>query len=242
MANKITAIILHYNRQKNIPKVIAGIRAQTVPCDIWVWDNSGNYPVGSGEDVYLKADKNTFCLARYLLIKRVETEYIFNTDDDISILDNKLFEKFIAFSERHQNAVIGWNGRKFHKEINWEKPYSYPNIGSGGGWVDWDEKEELLLDVINFGVSFLPTRLLKDVPLDPYTGEFKISEIEFKHSDDIWISKIMGDIGIEKRVMPFNLKPLFEWLDEGKVAISKQSPHMTMRDGLCKRWWRAKYD
>ena len=112
----------------------------------------------------------------------------------------------------------------------------------GHGWVDWDEKEELILDVINFGVAFYPSRLLKEKHLDPYSGEYAISELEFKHGDDIWISKIMEDSGIEKRVMPFNLKPLFEWLDEGNHAISKQSPHMTMRDALCKRWWKAKYD
>lgn len=234
MANKITAIILHYKRPHNINEVIEGIRKQTVPCDIIVWDNSGDYPIGSGEDIYFRAEKNNYCQARYSLINSVYTEYIFNTDDDLAILDNTLFEKFIAFSERHPNAVIGWNGRTFsHPNMNWEKAYSFPN----GGFVDWDESESVLCDTINFGVSFLPTRILKGKDLNPFVGEFKVSESEFRNGDDIWISAQLK----EKRVMPFNLKPLFKWLDEGKFALSKMPDHMKIRDALCRRWWEDKY-
>lgn len=236
----ITAIVLHYNRQENIKRVMDGIRSQTVPCNIVVWDNSGNYPVGSGEDIVLKSEKNNFCLARYSLIPTIRTEHIFNTDDDLAINDRTLFEKFLEFSGRHPKAVIGWNGRKFHPKINWEKAYSFPNLGFGGGWVDFNPQENILCDVINFGVSFFPVSLFKGVPLDPYSGEFAVSENQFKHGDDIWISAVMEKYGVEKRVMPFNLKPVFEWLDEG-VGLSKQGGHMDRRDELCKRFFMWKY-
>lgn len=237
----ITAIVLHYNRQQNIPKVMAGIRSQTVPCKIVVWDNSGNYPVGSGEDVVLKAEKNTFCLARYELIKSIKTKYIFNTDDDLALNRPDIFEKFIEFSERHPKAVIGWNGRKFHPKINWEKAYSFPNTGHGGGWVDYNPEENILCDVINFGVSFFPVNLFGGIELNPFTGPLAVSEAEFRNGDDIWISAVMEANGIERRVMPFNLKPCFDWLEEGQYALSKEGGHMDRRDVLCKRFFQGKY-
>lgn len=233
----ITTLILHYNRPQNIPKVIAGIRKQTRQSKILVYDSSGNYPQGSGEDELIRGE-NKYCLPRYELIKQIDTPYIFHTDDDLAINDPELFDKFIKTSVKHPYAVFGWNGRVFDKDINWEKAYSFP----GHGFVDWDESESILCDTINFGVSFFPTEILKDIELNPYfDDEFKVTQDEFRNGDDIWISAIMEKWKIEKRVMPFHLKPLFEWLDEGKYALSKMPEHMMIRDRLCKRFFMGKY-
>ena len=238
----VSSVITYYRRPQNLEKVIQGIRSQSVGSELIVWDNSPDEPIkdffGMGIYQYFYGGKNSYCLPKYSLIKNIETDYVFNTDDDLKINDKCLFEKFIEFSYRHPQAVIGWNGRVFDKDINWDKAYSFP----GHGWVDFDESESILCDVINFGVSFFPTGLLKGLELNPYCDdEFKVAEEQFRNGDDIWISAVMEKARIEKRVMPFHLKPLFEWLDEGGYALSKMSNHMVIRDGLCKRFFMGKY-
>ncbi len=233
----ITTIVLFYNRPQNIKKWMDGIRAQTVKSQIMVWDNSNNYPAGSGEDILIRSSRNFFCQPRYLMAGFVPTPYIFNQDDDLAINDKNLFEKFIEFSGRHPETVIGWNGRKFHKNIDWDKAYSFPNIGEGGGWVDYNPEENILCDMINFGVSFLPTKLINQIKINPFLNQdHPVTEEEYKYGDDMWISVQLK----EKRVMPFNLRPCFDWLDEG-VGLSKHGPHMMNRDKLCKRYWQEKY-
>jgi hypothetical protein len=234
----ITAVVLHYNRPDNVKKWMDGIRKQTVHCDVLVWDNSGNYPQGSGEDILIRSSKNFYCQPRYLCAGLVRTEYIYNQDDDLALKDINLFEKFIEYTKEFPDVVIGWNGRKFKKNINWEKAYSFPNTGEGGGWVDYDEYKNIDCDMINYGVSFHRTELINQISINPFfNNKYPVDENEYKYGDDMWISIQLA----KKKVMPFPLKDLFEWLPEG-MGLSKQSPHMMYRDKLSKRYWKDKYD
>lgn len=236
----ITSLIIHYKRPENIPLVIKGIRSQTIPSKIIVWDNSGNYPKGSGEDVLITSTENIHCLARILIAGMVKTEYIYNQDDDLAIKDNRLFEKFIDMSKKYPDYVIGWNGRKFHEDINWEQAYSFPHKnGVYGGWVDsMDINNSQSIDIINYGVSFLRTELINQVKINPF--KLGYNEDEYKHGDDIIVSSQLE----KKRTMDFKLVEHFDWLNEYQergAALSKLGAHMSIRDGLCKKLYKGKY-
>ena len=226
---EITSIILHYNRPDNMKKVIAGIRNQTVPSEIWVWDNSGNCPA-DGIDVLIKSNKNFYCQPRFTIGHLVRTPYIFNQDDDLALKDNSIFEKLIETSKANPNDYIGWNGRFFSKDINWEKAYQSP----GKGWAD--DIDLGGLDMINVGVSFFPTRLINDILVNPFNNDIdNVKEDEYKYGDDIFISNLMK----HKRITPY-LRPDMEWLPEGN-GLSKQPPHMDYRNRLCQRYFGKKY-
>jgi len=235
----ITSILIHYQRSENMKKIIEGIRHQTIQSDIIVWDNSGDCP-GDGVDVMIRSSHNFHCLPRVLIAGTVKTEYIYNQDDDLAINDKFLFEKFITMSKRYPDYVIGWNGRQFHKDINWEKAYSFPNKGSGGGWWDYAPIEnETSIDMINFGVSFLRTELINQIKINPFVLGY--TEEEYKYGDDIIISSQLQ----KKRTMDFKLLSNYEWLNEFENrggALSKQSRHMVVRDELCRRIWEKKYN
>jgi len=227
----ITSIIIHYKRPENIKRVIEGIRNQTVPSKIIVWDQSGNCP-RDGIDSYIYSTENFYCQPRVLMAGFVKTKYIYNQDDDLAINDNKLFEKFIEHSERYPDYVIGWNGRIFSKDINWEKAYQSP----GRGWVDWiGHDNPISIDMINFGVSFFRTELINQVPINPFLNkEINITEQDYKYGDDIWISYWLK----KKRTMPFKLLDHYDWLNEYPergTALSKQPVHMDVRNKLCKK-------
>lgn len=227
----ITSIIIHYKRKENIPKVIAGIRNQTVASKIIVIDQSGDYPKGSGEDVLITSSKNFYCQPRFLLQGLVQTEYVYHQDDDLAINDELIFEKFLEVSKRYSDFVIGWNGRRASGIKNWEKAYSYPE----GGWVDsMPIEDDSSIDMINVGVSFWRTELINQVPINPFN---EITEEEMKYGDDIWISHWLK----KKRVMPFKLVEHYDWLNEYQergTALSKQPKHMDIRNRLVKRFFQ----
>ena len=168
--SKITSIILHYKRPENVDKWIEGIKTQTIPSKIMVWDNSGDFPEKYKKDidVYIQSSVNFYCQPRFLMGGFVQSKYTYNQDDDLAINDKYLFEKFIEHSEKYPDYVIGWNGRIFDKDINWDKAYQSP----GHGFVDaMEEKDEMSIDMINVGVSFYRTALINQIPINPFQNE-----------------------------------------------------------------------
>ena len=214
---------------------IEGIRKQTIKSEIWVWDDSGDYPAGSGEDFLITTSRRNYAQGRLLLAGIVKTKYIYNQDDDLAINDPALFEKFIEVSKKYPDSFIGWNGRRAEWIKNWEKAYSFPE----GSWVDSMEIDsDMNVDMVNTGVSFYRTALINQVPINPFQNDIEtISEEEFKFGDDMWVSRWLKS----KRVMPFKLLDHYDWLNEFPergCAISKQPNHMNVRDSLMKRWWK----
>lgn len=221
MAEKITSIILYYKRLNNVSKWMHGIRSQTIKSEVIVWDQSGDYPAGSGEDILIRSTKNYYCLPRVLCGGLASGEWIWNQDDDMAINDIRLFEKLLHEGERYPYHVIGWNGRDLSKCQNWDKPYWQP----GDGFVDAVDSinENIHVDLINFGVSFYRKDMINELVINPFE-RFGISMEDYRFADDIIASKQWG----KKRTVDFLMKSL-DRLDEGE-ALSKQSGHMPARD------------
>lgn len=230
---KITAVVLHYNRPENVRRWIDGIRSQTVESEIIVWDNSGNYPKGSGEDVLISSSKNYFCLPRWLVCGLVTSEYCYIQDDDKALTDSGFFARMVGIMPEHPNTVFGWKGRKFCKDMDWERPYSFP--GNKETFIDIDPESGRDADVLNLGVSFFGTETINNIPINPFVGG-EISEYEYSHADDIYVSNNF----LEKREFPFDIQKCFDSLPE-PCALSKQSDHMGIRDTVCRRLWEKYY-
>ena len=223
----ITSIIIHYNRAYNMPAVIAGIRAQTVPSEIWVWDNSGDCPP-DGIDVLIKSSRNFLCQPRFTMADFVKTPYVWNQDDDVAIKDPTLFEKLVAESKKYPDSFFGWNGRQLTPDINWELAYQFP----GKGWVGKTETDKV--DMINVGISFYPTHLLTEIPRNPFKNTIcQVTEEEYKYGDDMWISSFLK----KRRVTSF-MENGITLLGEKGQGLSKQTPHMIVRNELCRRYWK----
>ena len=229
MAEKVTSIVLHYKRPQNVSRWIEGIRSQTVESEIIVWDQSGEYRQGSGEDVLIRSTKNYNCLPRVLCGGLASHDWIWNQDDDMAINDKNLFEKLIEEGQKHPYHVIGWNGRDLSQCRNWEKPYWSP----AGGFVDAVDSlyENINVDIINFGISFYRRDLINELVINPFE-KFGISPDDYRFADDIIASKQWK----KKRTVDFLMKSL-DRLEEGE-ALSKQSGHMPARD----KWTKIFYE
>lgn len=229
MALRITSVIVTYNRIENLPKVLRGIRMQTIPSQVIIWDNGNNVIQEMdawGEDILINSSRNFYSHARFLAAGLARTPYVFTQDDDMAITDPKLFEKLLATSKENPNDFIGWNGRLFYKDTNWDKPYSFPGKGFCG-------RKDMLVEMVNTGMSFFPVEVINQVDINPS----ELTEDEIKYGDDIWVSKQLQ----RKRITSYMedaVEKLDEFEDRG-VALSKQPQHMNIRDELCRRYFRC---
>jgi len=227
---KVTAIVIAYKRPWTVDRWVSGLRRQTVPVEIWVWDNAGDFPDRPDIDVIVRSSRNFLCQPRFLIAGAVKSPYVFNQDDDVAIKDECLFEKLIAESEKYPDAFFGWNGRSFANQdkINWDLAYQYP----GTGWVGKVDTDQV--DMLNVGISFYPTHLINQIQLNPYQNKTRqVTEREYKWGDDMWISTWLKN----RRVTSF-MENGIELLDERDQGLSKQTDHMVVRNELCRRYWK----
>jgi len=214
----ITAIILHYNRPDNITKIVDAIRGQTVPSEIWIWDNSGNCPdVG---DVMIRSSKNFMQAARFGLLSMVQYEYVWQQDDDGVINDKHLFENLITESKEQPGKMLGWNGKVLGgDDIDKNKPYQHIT-----GWAPMDTD----CDMINTGFSFYPKTIINDILKNPY---LELTADEYEHGDDIYVSHLTK---VRRSKWIYNC---IDMISENGHKLSGETHHMDIRNNLCKRYW-----
>jgi hypothetical protein len=209
----ITSILINWQRPALLELVIESIRAQTVPSKIWVWDNSGTFQ--GHADFVIKSSKNINCLGRWLMSGMVNTKYTFTIDDDMVILDKQYLEKLISWSEQYPDSILGYNANVAGNDP--ERPY----------WCGTRVADDKEYDQINTGVSFWPTILINQLPLNLNIDH---SEIELKYADDIVVSHYFEN----KRCAPWIYQGI-KAIDEDQHGLSKQSEHMPARDKAYKR-------
>jgi hypothetical protein len=212
----ITSIIVHYKRSENIAEIVDGIRKQSIPSKIWIWDNSGECP--NLGDVMIKSNHNFAQLGRWMLLQAVQTKYVWLNDDDGKIRDPKLFENLIVESARYPETALGWKGKVF-KDAHPEKPYQ-----NTAGWVQYGQES----DMINMGFSFFPRVLINKIISNPFDV---LTEKEHRHGDEIYISS---------RINTRSSAHIFHSVDmisECGLKLSGKSDHMSIRNTLCKRYW-----
>jgi len=212
----ITAVILHYKRPEYLPRAIASLRAQTVPCEIWVWDNSGDAPE-CGQDHTIRSTINLDCLPRVLLIGACRTEYYYTQDDDMELLDNGMLEKMVREIEIHPDAVIGFNGKHPDDVIDWAKPHKGVRRETGE------------CPVINTGILFGRTAVLSRLALNPYHA-LGLTQEEYRYGDDLAISKQLE----EKRLI--GVQQTIRMMDK-ESGLCLEDRHLPIRHRMMREWW-----
>jgi glycosyltransferase involved in cell wall biosynthesis len=211
--DKITSIIITYKRYANIKKIVDSLKAQTIPTDIIIWDNAGEIDEISGATV-IRSSKNFVCRPRFLLCGLVNTDYIFNIDDDHVITDNKLLENLVAKSKSESDSVFyGWSAR-----LDYEKEPCH---------IPADDEFKRL---VNTGVSFFSSKLTNCIPLNP----FKImTDEEYRYADDHWVS-----LNIPLKRASTILENGVKQIDNFGHALSMEGKHIQVRTEIAKRFFK----
>lgn len=112
---KITVVLLNYKRPQNIPLILKAIRRQTVPANIFLWNNGIEDVNSSMVDRYERSERNVGCMARWKMVREAKTSYVMSLDDDICLNKDDVLERIILSlnGQDKPNRIIGFYGARF---------------------------------------------------------------------------------------------------------------------------------
>lgn len=186
---RATALLLSFERQKNLDRIIANLREQTKSVDIFLWNNCADdkteYPV----DLQINSSKNLMCWPRWLMANYATTDYVFSLDDDLLFADNRVIEDSIRYLESNDYEAIGYSGVVITDGLK--------------GYLDQQHvlspRQDTPVDILKGGFLFTKKQNIK-IPQHTLNASVADPRIE----DDIIISSMLG-----KKVVPSVLRKRF---------------------------------
>ncbi len=210
---KVTALLLNYKRPENINLIIENIKSQSVPINIFLWNNNNEdnkkYPV----DLQINSSLNLMCSPRWLMIGYSESEYFFSLDDDLNFKDSKVIEDCVSYVTNH-NCAIGYQGVLI-KEYNkyWNSEHFYPNINN-----------DINVDIIKGRFIFCSKFQLRKINFSQYK-----KADNYRIEDDIIISS-----KIDNKIIPKFLHNRFVELPAPHACCSHPEHNKSREKSLVK--------
>jgi hypothetical protein len=214
MIPSATAILTNYRRPLNLPLVIESIRRQTVPVEIFLWDNSGALPVPV--DLTVKASVNLHCSARWTLAQFASSDYVFNIDDDLALADPMVIEKCIGYVGKSDTA-IGKEGVTADPGAGY---WGSPHVSTGPAWTS-------SVDILKGRFIFARKSCILSAMVPA-----SVTLADPRFEDDIALSS-----GIPHKVIPSFLHGAFRELPQGDEASWRQPEHRQSREDAFQRWF-----
>lgn len=106
---KATALLTNWKRRDNLPKVLASLRAQSIPIEIFLWDNSGYGGFRDLVELEIVASSNLKCFPRWGMARFASSDFVFSLDDDLAIKDPLTIERCCQFVGQ-TDAALGKEG------------------------------------------------------------------------------------------------------------------------------------
>ena len=244
---QITIVLLNYRRPQNIPVILEAIREQTVPSNIFLWNN-GETDVNSALiDRYEHSDKNLGCMVRWKMAKEATTPYVMSLDDDICFNRKDALQDILRSLEAQNNPhrIIGYLGANFGTlpvyNIRREWLCRYANnrrksmrcghtreMGPGG-------------EPVYITRSFVE----RNTPVDFVKGRvmaFRRENLEGlslpdEREDDIFLNAALSRKARRFHRVPVLLNDAFYELPEGGSGNWLEEMHIQSRDQALKRWY-----
>ena len=132
--SEITILLLNYKRPHNLTGIIDNLKNQTVPVNIFLWDNSGNSIFYDPRiDLIFRTSENKGCSPRWLTALYAKTKYIMTHDDDFSIVQKDTIEKIIKCLDEQENpkTIVGYEGvfvdinKSYIDHVEYENRYKF---------------------------------------------------------------------------------------------------------------------
>jgi len=212
-----TALLLSYERQDNLRKIIDNLRKQSVDVDIFLWNNNPEdkteYPV----ELQINTSKNLMCWGRWFMANYASTDYVFSLDDDLLFTDNRMIEYSIDYLDKNDCDAIGYSGVRI---IDDSKDY-------------FDQKHIFLarqdqtVDIIKGGFLFAKKQNLR-IPQDLFDVCAENPRIE----DDIIISSFL-----DKKVVPSFMKRRLRSQDGFSNGLHSQPDHSQSRTQYMRKYY-----
>jgi hypothetical protein len=116
----VTVLLLNFRRESNIHLIIKSLKNQTVPCKIFLWNNSESYFKHPDVDLVINSSKNLKCWPRWSMASYAETEYIMSHDDDLVFNSPDTLGTLVNAleSDYAPGRAVGFNGVKLGQDLS----------------------------------------------------------------------------------------------------------------------------
>jgi len=215
----VTVCLLNYHRPGNIIHVLNTIEMQTVPTQVFLWNNSDDeLPQHPSLKMVVNSSRNLGCFPRWWLASIADTEYVCSLDDDLVFKDENVLADTIAASrDKCPDGATGFFG---WRHIEGRGYRASRNV--------YNSKEDQWADIIKGRFMLFRRALLEKVPMDittmPAFGGL------FRGEDDIYISLCLADGHWGKHLVPGILRKRWRNLQNHRDAWSSKPNHYVYRD------------
>jgi len=208
---RVTALLLNWKRSNNLKIIIECIRSQSIPVEIFLWNNNVEDVNRYDVDMQINSEKNLMCLPRWFMGMYASSEYIFSLDDDLVFRDTKVVEDCVDFIG-YNDMAIGKTGVILNEEKNY---WNSKHI------LNPDPNNDISVDIIKGRFFMCPKKNISKILLNDLTN---VNILNPRIEDDIILSS-----KFDNKQIPSFLYKRFEELPENGASLYRSVDHRESR-------------
>lgn len=209
----LTVVLTNWKRPKQFAKLVATLRKQIEPFDLFVWDNSAKQEATG--DWQIRSSRNAACSPRWWMAAQSTTPYVLIMDDDLVPTDNEVLADTVAWLEANDGQPCGIVGVQLDDSLPYHECSSVGHTKTPEP-MDTDQHADILkgryFAVATDRLANLPTKLPR-------------------FEDDIAVSGLLGG-----GTVLASLHGRFRDLPTGNEAVSKREGHREARERARREW------
>ncbi len=226
----VTVLLLNWQRPGNLSKVLTCLEHQSVPVQVFLWNNAGRDELlvkREGEKVaasehplvarVVGSYENLGCFPRWWLGSLADTEFICSMDDDLIFTDERvLADAVLACREECPDGIIGFFGYSAVDGKGYKAGRHHNGTSKG-----------TRCDIIKGRFMLFRKELLARVPLEipPLAGIEGLSHRE----DDVYVSLCISGGRKGHHLIPQRLGKRWKELPQGGTSASCEPGHYARR-------------
>lgn len=222
MNRETTVCVLNWRRPENLQRILAGLRAQTPPVDVFVWNNGP--PIEADCDWLIQSSRNAFCPPRWWMLAQASTRYAVALDDDLFPAHTNSIATLVGHCVAGRCVgPIGaiFAGKKYSQHLTIREPVDDVPVAVVKGRC------------LAVCVPTLRDAVCSSGMLTARREKWPDGECE----DDIAICGAVSHGSHYTNCVPGGLFGLFVDLDEKGSGLSHLANHMDRRDRVAARWF-----
>jgi hypothetical protein len=224
----VTAVLLNWRRPQNLAAILDCLAGQTVPVQVYLWNNGERLELEDHPAVKLvvRANRNVGCLPRWHLAGLAETEFVCSVDDDLLLADERVLEDAVrACRERCPDGIVGAFGWQHVEDEPLDSYRAHRHINGppkrDGEWVD------RTVDVVKGRFMLLRRELLERVPISP--PDWPEEEPLGFRCDDLYVSMHVAGGKWGRHLVPAEIGRRWRELGQDARALAADPGHYERR-------------
>ena len=214
---KATAIVLNYQRESNVHKIIPVLKQQTADLHIVLINNGTTYMPTCTEDTPDQIWEIPFNIGPFArwLVAYAYSGWLYIQDDDVIPTDDKLVEDLLILASERPHAITGM----FCRNVHFQPPY----------YLHHDEPNDGSTNYVKAIAMAMQRSTL---------GKVRFPAGDIGRGEDIYVSLEIGR-GQPVHFVSDALRRRMRHLPQLGVGLCHDPMHYIERDTFC-RWWLGK--